>query len=126
MLWDGMVAEAGGSWSQGFRSQEAESKGPCYSALLLLFIWSETPAYETVLLAPKMGCDTAINLSLKKERHVQRFISMVILNLATLLIKINYYMCPGCHNSKNVLVTEQMTEEPPAMADGELPSASGL
>lgn len=51
---------------------------------------------------------------------------MVILNLATLLIKINYYMCPGCHNSKNVFVPEQMTEEPPAMADGELPSASGL
>lgn len=68
MLWDGMVAEAGGSWSHGFRSQEAESKGPCCSALLLLFIWSETPAYETVLLALKMGCDAAINLSLKKKK----------------------------------------------------------
>lgn len=126
-MWDGVVAEAGGSWSHRFRSQEAKSKGPCCSALLLLFIWSETAAYETVLLTLKMGRDTAINLSKnknknKKHKHIQRFISMVILNLATLIIKINYYMYSGCHHSKNVLITEQMTEEPPTMADGEPPS----
>lgn len=67
-LWDGVVAEAGGSWSHRFCSQEAESKGPCCSALLLLFIWSETPAYETVLLTLKMDRDTAINLSKKQKQ----------------------------------------------------------
>lgn len=82
----GVEAAAWSDWSHGIHSQEA-GRAECRDPLHFSFLFSPGHLMPTVRVRPLTSVNPAEEFP---YRHIQRFVSIVILNLINLPIKINY------------------------------------